>query len=66
MESFVARENIKRDKDLIDVSSTGGGGGAQSAASERAAGNDLYPPLFPLCGWRYRGDKVVDDREAVG
>lgn len=66
METSVAGENIKRDKDLIDVSSAGGGGGAQPAASERATGSDLYPPLFPLCGWRHRGDKVVDDRQAVG
>lgn len=66
MESFVKRENIKRDKDLNEVSSTGGGGRTQSAASERATGSDLYPPLFPLCGWRHWGHKVVDDWEAVG
>lgn len=66
MEGYVARKNIKRDKDLIVVSSAGGGGRTQSAASERAAGRDLYPPLFPLRGWRHRSDKVVDDWEAVG
>lgn len=66
MESFVVRENIKSDKNLTDVSSAGGGGRTQSAASECAAGSDLYPPLFPLCGRRHWGDKVVDDWEAVG
>lgn len=66
MESFVARENIKRDINLIDVSSTGGSGRTQSTASEHAAGIDLYPPLLPLCGWRHWCDKVVDDGEAVG
>ena len=66
MESFVAREAIKRDRDLSDVSSAGGGGGTQPAASERATGSDLHPLLFPLRGRRHRGDKVVDDWEAVG
>lgn len=66
VETFVARENIKRDQDLTDVSTTEGGGRTQSAASKRAAGSDLYCPLFPFCGWRHWGDKVVDDWEAVG
>lgn len=59
-------ENIKREKDLMHISSTGGSGGAQSAASDSAAGSDLNAPLFPLCGWRHWGNKVVDDWEAVG
>lgn len=57
---------IKRDKDLTDVSAAEGGVGSKSAASERAAGGDLRPRLFSFLGWRHRGDKVVDDWEAVG
>lgn len=63
---FVARENIKGDQDLVDVSSTEGGGRTQPTASKRAAGINFYPPLFPFRGWRHWGDKVVDDWEAVG
>lgn len=65
-EEIVARENIKRHRDLTYIRSTEGGGRTQSAASKRAAGSDLYCPLFPFCGWRHWGDKVVDDWEAVG
>ena len=50
----------------MDINSTGGSGGAQSAASDSAARSDLNAPLFPLCGRRHWGDKVVDDWEAVG
>lgn len=55
-----------RDGDLCEVGPAGRRGRTQSAASERAARGDLCPPLLPLGGRRHRGDKVVDDREAVG
>lgn len=58
--------NIKGDQDLTDVSSTEGSGSTQSASSNHAAGSNLHPPLLPFGGWRHRGDKVVDDWEAVG
>lgn len=58
--------NIKGDQHLADVSATEGSGSTQSASSNQAAGSNLHPPVFPFGGRRHRGDKVVDDWEAVG
>lgn len=41
VDTFVAREITRTDKDLTHVSSTGGGGWAQSAASDSTAGSAL-------------------------